>query len=297
MANTLAQRLGDGLMAVPESLRVSMLLAEALRKIHDDGRAHGALCPGNVEVGESGVTLAAGPADVAYLAPEVIAGREPDARSDIFSFGAMVFEMFTGRRAFEGDVRQDPPSTGSPAVDRLVLPCLAMHREARVARMQRVILELKVLRVAARRAAAASAAKNMQARLVERLEVQERATAEMQRSAGEAVAILRGQVSAMRERAKTEPTEAGAALSDRVAAMEHALDLMKQHAYEFEHSVAADLVDIEESLRLQTVATDSVRQQLSQTDDVVERMVKAFEALQRAVLDRDGSEDSTIAVN
>jgi hypothetical protein len=79
--------------------------------------------------------------------------------------------------------------------------------------------------------------------------------------------------------------------------MEHALDLMKQHAYEFEHSVAADLVDIEESLRLQTVATDSVRQQLSQTDDVVERMVKAFEALQRAVLDRDGSEDSTIAVN
>jgi hypothetical protein len=50
-------------------------------------------------------------------------------------------------------------------------------------------------------------------------------------------------------------------------------------------------------LRLQTVATDSVRQQLSQTDDVVERMVKAFEALQRAVLDRDGSEDSTIAVN
>jgi len=37
-----------------------------------------------------------------YMAPEVLQGAEADARSDIFSFGCVLYEMFTGRRAFEG---------------------------------------------------------------------------------------------------------------------------------------------------------------------------------------------------
>ena len=59
-----------------------------------------------------------------YSAPEVLQGEPADARSDVFSFGALVFEMLTGRRAFDGMSQtelklalcnQAPPSSGSPA--------------------------------------------------------------------------------------------------------------------------------------------------------------------------------------
>jgi serine/threonine protein kinase len=275
-----------------EVLRVSMLAAEGLRKIHDAGGAHGAVCPRNVELSEGTVALAEGPADTAYAAPEVLAGHKPDARSDIYSFGMLVFEMFTGRRPVGTE------STGSPAVDRLVTPCLATDRDERTSRMQKVILELKLLTAAARRVAAALTAKDFEKRLVRRLEAQERAVAEMQRSVGEAVAILRGQVSSMRERAvKPELNAGGLSLTDRVAALEQTLETMKQHACEFEQSVAADLMDVEESLRKQTAAMDAARTQISQTNDIVERMAKTLEALRRAVLEHDAPGDSSMTVN
>jgi hypothetical protein len=72
---------------------------------------------------------------------------------------------------------------------------------------------------------------------------------------------------------------------------------MKKHTFEFEHSVAADLVDIEESMRRQAAAMEAIRNQLTQTDVVVERMVKALESLQRAVLERDDAGNSPNAVN
>jgi hypothetical protein len=275
-----------------------MLIAEELRKLHDDGRVHGALSPMAVELSETGGALALAVLNDAYLAPEVIAGQVPDARSDIFAFGAIVFEMFTGRRAFEGAVREDAPSSGSPAVDRLTLPCMALAWASRISRMQKVILELKVLKVAARRAAAASAAKRMEERLAARLDVQERAVAEVQGAVGEAVAILRSHVAALREGpSNVEPGEAATAISDRVAGLEQALESMKRRAWEFEHSVAADLVDIEEGLRVQRATVEAVKAQTAQTDDVVERLVKALEALQRAVVDHDEPGDSATVVN
>jgi hypothetical protein len=293
MADTLAQRLAGAPMSVMERLRVSMLTAHALRKIHDAGAVHGALCPRNVELtGDGGVMLAAGSADQVYTAPEVLAGHALDARSDIYSFGAMVFEMFTGRQP--GGIG----STGSAAVDRLVMPCLAADRGARPARMQKVILELKVLMMVARRAAAASATKRLEARLVARQGAQERAIAEIQHVASEAVAIWRDQVSAMREGlVHAGSGDGNPTWSDRVATLEHTLETMKRHSCEFEQSVAADLVDLEETLRKQTIAIDAARTQISQTDELVERMVKALEALQRAVLDHEPSGGSPIAVN
>jgi Tol biopolymer transport system component len=83
---------------------------------------------------------------VGYMAPEQVRGRRVDHRADIFSFGAVLYEMLTGRRAFRGEsaadtlsavLSEDPPALSesnrnvSPALERLVLHCLEKDPAAR----------------------------------------------------------------------------------------------------------------------------------------------------------------------
>jgi eukaryotic-like serine/threonine-protein kinase len=83
---------------------------------------------------------------VRYMAPEQIKGREVDARSDLFSFGVLLYEMLTGKRAFDGDsatsvraaiLERDPPPVSSlrplipRAIDEIVRRCLAKDRDER----------------------------------------------------------------------------------------------------------------------------------------------------------------------
>ena len=83
---------------------------------------------------------------VNYMAPEQIEGKDADTRSDIFSFGALVYEMITGRRAFDGTnvasvigaiLKDQPPSiptlqpTAPAALDRIVRTCLAKDPDER----------------------------------------------------------------------------------------------------------------------------------------------------------------------
>ena len=83
---------------------------------------------------------------VGYMAPEQVRGRGVDARADIFSFGAVLYEMLTGKRAFRGEspvetlnaiLKDDPPSlfessrTVSPALERIVRRCLEKRPEER----------------------------------------------------------------------------------------------------------------------------------------------------------------------
>jgi len=104
---TLAQRLTEARIPVPEALHYAMSLAESLRKLHDAGKAHGSVSPSSIAVTATGLELIPSlgpPATVTpYTAPEVLQGQPADARSDIFSFGALVFEMLTGKRAFDAD--------------------------------------------------------------------------------------------------------------------------------------------------------------------------------------------------
>src|SRR5664280_945446 len=226
--NTLAERLSEGRIPVGEALKYAMQLADSLRKLHDQGKAHGAVTPSHVALAPGGVELlpaAEGSAGTItpYTAPEVVQGHAPDERSDIFSLGAVLFEMLTGRRAFDGESRvtlaanltnAPTPSSGSPLVDRLVGPCLTKNPDARSPRMQRVIMELKMLSVAARRADMGSAGghkrdavadigavreemQQLEARLAARLQVQEKSVPEMQRSASGTESSLKAQMAAM----------------------------------------------------------------------------------------------------
>jgi eukaryotic-like serine/threonine-protein kinase len=129
---TLAARLARGPIPLDEALRYATQIASALDKAHSAGIVHRDLKPGNVFlVPRSGASPAAdtklldfglakqhsGWADGArelttpgmilgtmqYMAPEQIEGKDTDARTDIFAFGAVLFEMLTGRKAFEAD--------------------------------------------------------------------------------------------------------------------------------------------------------------------------------------------------
>jgi len=340
---TLAQRLREGRLPVAEAFRYAMQRAESLRQLHDAGKAHGAFTPANVALIAEGVVLMSAEEEstgesTPYTAPEVVLGSPADARSDIFGFGAVLFEMLTGRRAFDGEsratleenlTRAATPSSGSMPVDRLLGPCLQKNPLLRSPRMQKVIMELKLLSVAMRRApslgggvqtgapvaagsAPAAEAQPLESWLNARLQLHEKAVSEMQRSTGEAVSSLKSQMAALcselalarryGERPDRGPDAAAGAevmarvdrgfevLNARFAKIECTVEEIRRHHSQFEHRLAADLVDIEHGIKVQSAGVESARTAMAQTDDLVERVVEALESLQTAVTVVQGEE-------
>jgi Tol biopolymer transport system component len=173
---TLANRLSKGPLPLEQTLRYGVQIADALDKAHRQGIVHRDLKPGNVMLTKSGVklldfglakviapasqqsSLTALPTQHAltqegtilgtfqYMAPEQLEGKEADARTDIFAFGCVLYEMATGKRAFSGAtqaslisaiLRDDPQPisqvqpTSPPALDHVIKKSLAKDPEDR----------------------------------------------------------------------------------------------------------------------------------------------------------------------
>jgi Tol biopolymer transport system component len=174
---TLAARLEKGPLPVAQVLQYGTQIASALDKAHRNGVTHRDLKPGNIMLTKSGaklldfglakaapplaggatltdVALGANPVTregavvgtVPYMSPEQVDGKEVDARSDIFSLGAVLYEMVTGGRAFQGESQfsvasailvKDPAPISTlqpltpPALDRTIRVCLAKDPDER----------------------------------------------------------------------------------------------------------------------------------------------------------------------
>jgi serine/threonine protein kinase/Tol biopolymer transport system component len=189
---TLEDRLRKGPVTIEEALRFGVQMAEALDHAHRLGIVHRDLKPANVMLTRSGAKLldfglakaveASGAAASAatsfptvsrtlttpgvivgtfqYMAPEQLEGADADPRTDIFAFGAVLYEMFTGRKAFQGKSQASliaaimngslaPMSTlqpmTPPALEHLIQTCLAKDPDARWQTAHDVLVQLKWL--------------------------------------------------------------------------------------------------------------------------------------------------------
>jgi len=156
-STSLAERIAAGALPVREALHYAIATAEALRVVHGRGRTYAALQPVSVMIQDGRVELL--PVSLAminsYFSPEQLQGRELDPRSDIFSLGALLYEMLSGRRAFAATTKPAlrieilsgepaPLQNVPPALSQLVMRCLEKKPERRVQRMEILLAELKL---------------------------------------------------------------------------------------------------------------------------------------------------------
>jgi serine/threonine protein kinase/Tol biopolymer transport system component len=190
---TLAERLSNGPLSTEDVLKYGVQITQALENAHKKGVIHRDLKPGNVMLIKSGVKLLdfglaktvqrqVNPASSVtelvteqhtsdpltaqgtllgtfqYMSPEQLEGQEADVRSDIFALGALLYEMATGRKAFEGKgqasliaaIMSSKPQPVSeiqtmtpPALDRVIHTCMEKDPENRWQTAHDVALQLK----------------------------------------------------------------------------------------------------------------------------------------------------------
>ncbi|MFY9552784.1 MAG: WD40 repeat domain-containing serine/threonine protein kinase [Thermoanaerobaculia bacterium] len=195
---TLRSELAGGRFSTRKAIDYAIQIAQGLSAAHEKGIVHRDLKPENLFVTREGrvkildfglaklVQVEAGSASklptatepgvvmgtLGYMSPEQIKGEPADGRSDIFAFGAVLYEMLSGRRAFEGGstgeamaaiLKEDPPDLSatsrnvSPGLERLVRHCLEKSPERRFQSARDLAYDLETLTTVSGAAASTTA--------------------------------------------------------------------------------------------------------------------------------------------
>ena len=174
--DTFRDRLAGGALSERRAIEYATAIAQGLAAAHEKGVVHRDLKPenlfltkdGRVKILDFGLAKLMGPEEsdaaassapttpaatqpgvvlgtMGYMSPEQVRGQKADHRADLFTFGAILFEMVTGKRAFQGQstvetlnaiLKEDPPdwdasANVSPAVGRIITHCLEKNPEGR----------------------------------------------------------------------------------------------------------------------------------------------------------------------
>jgi serine/threonine protein kinase len=260
-----------------EALRYATSLAELLRQMHRDGTVCGRLDPKDIVWDSDSVklvqTYTSGTG--AYLAPEQFRGEAADARSDIFAFGAIVYELLAGRRAFPAEEPEElkqqilefTPArlSGVPeGIATLVSSCLEKDRDFRLQRMNSIVIELKLANTTARQAQSASKWKDKVLSLRSHMAAHDEQLAAHQMAHETAVAELRDSIQ------RIETT---------LAAIQESIAVLQKSAH------------------VHTQAIEGLQVAAPQTDEVVEHVVEAFGMIDKSMVERGDAKVFLVARN
>ena len=264
-------------LPIEEALRYAISLAELLRQMHREGTVYGRLEPKDIAWDYHSVKLVENEAarTGAYLAPEQVKGEAADARSDIFAFGAIVYQLLSGRRAFPANDPEElkkqilelspPPIDGIPeGLVSLLRGCLEKNRDLRWQRMHPVLIELKLANASTRQSHLASDWKEKVASLRSQIEDQDRRVAAQQ---------------ALQESMADELRKSIQRMEDSLAAIQESVDGLQTNS------------------QLHTKAIEGLQVAASQTDEVVEHVVEAFGMMHKSMVERGDTKVLLVPTN
>ena len=286
---TVTRRLASGGLRQEESLQYAVGLAQALRLLHEQGTICASLDPDRIVLSGSEVTLLQGGGGVLtpYSSPEQVRGEAVDARSDVFAYGAVIYELLSGRRAFWAEeteqlkrqiLEHDPlPLTDvSEPIAQVLGRCLEKRPADRWQRMSFVLIELKLAIGNARQVQQATEWK-------------------------EKLSSQRAQIAALEGRQAASHTahlEKASELRQLIQYLEQKNDEQAEEMAKAHEELAAlreKLAALQKTAQVHTHSIESLEAAAAQTDEVVEHVVEAFGVMHKSLV--EGAEKKVIAIS